>query len=108
MSFNHFVKLLYEEQIIDERFEFVVQAGGVVKGISFRVLDEQGRVLDLAPYKALENSHLTIALYPEGKADHAKRKNISLPETDFINAVKVRNEYIFYILCQLVLIIYSL
>lgn len=80
--------MIYEETVIDERFEFPVQAGGVVRGIGFRVLDEQSRVLNLEPYRP--NSHLTIALYPEGKADHAKRRAISLPDADFINAVKVR------------------
>jgi hypothetical protein len=61
----------------------------VVKGICFRILDENGQAMDLSPYRALEKSHLTIALYPEGKADRAKRKNISLPEANVINAVKV-------------------
>lgn len=82
-------QLSLDGSVIDERFEYAVSAGGVVKGICFRILDENGQAMDLSPYRALEKSHLTIALYPEGKADRAKRKNISLPEANVINAVKV-------------------
>lgn len=82
------LQLLFEDNVIDEQFEYKVVAGGVVKGIGYRILDENNQVLDIAPYRALHNSHLTIAMYPDGKSNNAKKRQISLPETDAINAVK--------------------
>lgn len=80
---------MFEDKVIDEQFEYRVVAGGVVKGIGYRILDENNELLDIAPYRELHNSHLTIAMYPDGKANNAKKRQISLPETDAINAVKV-------------------
>jgi hypothetical protein len=82
------VQLWFEDNIINDHFEYPVTAGAVVRGIEFRVLDDQGRRMDLAPYRSLGNSKVTIALYPEGKSNKAKKRSIALPDSDCINAVK--------------------